>query len=65
MILYQYVVDIRLVTCNICAMSLRIDIIPNRNSHPQILIRRSWRQDGRVRHKTVGNLTGLEPELIE
>ncbi len=46
-------------------MSLRIDIIPNRNSHPQILIRRSWRQDGRVRHKTVGNLTGLEPELIE
>ena len=63
--LYKYVVAIKGVTCNICAMSLRIDIIPNRNSHPQILIRRSWRENGRVRHKTVGNLTGLEPELIE
>ena len=46
-------------------MSLRIDIVPNRTAKPQILLRKSWRERKRVRHKTVGNLTGLPPEMVE
>ncbi len=46
-------------------MSLRIDIVPNRSAKPQILLRKSWRVGKRVRHKTVGNLTGLPPEMVE
>ena len=40
-------------------MSLRIDVIPNRNSTPQILLRKSWREGKRVRHKNVLNLTNV------
>ncbi len=40
-------------------MSLRIDVIPNRNSTPQILLRKSWREEKRVRHKNVLNLTNV------
>ena len=46
-------------------MSLRIDIIPNRKSTPQILLRKSWREGKRVRHKTVVNLTGLPQSIID
>ena len=46
-------------------MSLRIDVVPNRNSTPQILLRKSWREGKRVRHKTVLNLTHLPPHLID
>ena len=46
-------------------MSIRIDEIPNRNSHPQILLRESWREGHRVRHKTILNLTKLPKPLID
>ena len=46
-------------------MSIRIDEIPNRNSHPQILLRQSWREGKRTRHKTIVNLTKLPKPLID
>ncbi len=46
-------------------MSIRIDEIPNRNSHPQILLRESWREGNRIRHKTLVNLTKLPKPLID
>jgi len=42
-----------------------IERIPNRNSRPTILIRESHREGGKVRKKTVGNLTGLPEDQIE
>ena len=44
-------------------MSLRIDTIPNRKSKPQILLRQSWREGKRIRHKTILNLTKV-PQFI-
>lgn len=41
-----------------------IDIVPNRNSPPAVLLRESVREGGKVVKKTVGNLTGLSPEKI-
>ncbi len=46
-------------------MSLRIDIIPNQKAKPQILLRESWREGKRIRHKTVFNLTNRPPELVD
>ena len=46
-------------------MSLRIDFIPNRGRAPQILLRRSWREGKRVRHKTVANLSGFPASVVE
>lgn len=41
-----------------------IDIVPNRNSPPAVLLRESVRVDGKIVKKTLGNLTGLSPEKI-
>jgi hypothetical protein len=42
-----------------------IDIVPNRNSPPAILLRESYRQDGKVKKRTVANLSKLPMEVIE
>ena len=42
-----------------------IERVPNRNSPPAILLRESYRQDGKVRKRTVANLSKWPPELIE
>ena len=34
-----------------------VDIVPNRNSRPAILLREGWREGCRVRKRTVANLT--------
>ena len=39
--------------------------IPNRNSPPAILLRESYREDGKVRNRTLANLSKLPPESIE
>ncbi len=44
---------------------MRIDKIPNRNSPPQYLLRRSWREGNRIRHETLANLTKLPMPVIE
>ena len=46
-------------------MSFRIDVISNRGRSPQTLLRQSWREGKRVRHKTVANLTKLPPHVVD
>lgn len=42
-----------------------IDKIPNRGSPPAILIRESYRKNGKVCKRTLGNISFLPPEAIE
>lgn len=44
---------------------MHIDVVPNRNSRPAILLRESYRQDGKVKKRTLANLSNWDPELIE
>ena len=46
-------------------MSFRVDIIPNRNSPPAVLLRQSWREGKKIRHKTIANLSKLPPALVD
>ena len=42
-----------------------IDIVPNRNSAPAVLLREGWREGGRIRKRTLANLSKLPPQAIE
>jgi hypothetical protein len=42
-----------------------IDIVPNRSSPPAILLRESFREGGKIRKRTLANLSSLSPEKIE
>jgi transposase len=43
-----------------------IESVPNRNSPPAILLRESYRnEDGKVKKRTIANLTKCKPEVIE
>ena len=42
-----------------------IDIVPNRNSPPAILLREAWREGKKVRKRTVANLTGWPRDKVE
>jgi hypothetical protein len=42
-----------------------IDIVPNRNSPPAVLLRESWREGKKTHKRTVANLTGLPEEAID
>ncbi len=44
---------------------MHIDTIPNRNSRPAYLLRESYREDGRVRKRTLANLSSLPIDQIE
>jgi len=44
---------------------MHIEAVPNRGSHPTILLRQSYRQGKRVRKRTLANLTRLPPDVIE
>ena len=46
-------------------MALSVDIIPNRNSRPAILLREAWREGTRIRRRTVANLSKMPPELVD
>ena len=41
-----------------------IDRVPNRTSPPAILIRESYREDGKVRKRTLANITNLPAVLV-
>jgi len=41
-----------------------VAIIPNRNSKPTILLRESYREGGKVKTRTIANLTKWPPERI-
>jgi len=42
-----------------------IDVVPNRNSAPAILLREGWREGGKVKKRTLANLSKLPPQAIE
>jgi hypothetical protein len=42
-----------------------IDTIPNRKSPPAILLRESYREGGRVKKRTLANLSKLPQRLID
>jgi transposase len=42
-----------------------ITVIPNRNSPPAVLLREGYREDGKVKNRTLANLSHLAPEKIE
>ena len=42
-----------------------IDIVPNRNSPPAVLLREGWREGKRVRKRTLANLSSLPMDQIE
>ena len=42
-----------------------IEVVPNRNSKPCILLRESYRQDGKVRKRTLANLSKLPSQAVE
>ena len=44
---------------------MHIAIVPNRNSRPAILLRESCREDGKVRKRTLANLTRWPEHLVE
>ena len=39
--------------------------VPNRNSPPAILLRESFRQGGKVKNRTLANLSHWQPAQIE
>ena len=42
-----------------------IDIVPNRNSPPAVLLREAWREGGKIKKRTLANLSHLDSHLIE
>ena len=46
-------------------VTMYIDIVPNRGSPPAKLLRRAWREGGKVRKETVANLSALPMDQIQ
>jgi hypothetical protein len=42
-----------------------IDIVPNRSSPPAVLLRESLREGGKIRKRTLANLSALPPEAVD
>ena len=42
-----------------------IDIVPNRNSPPAVLLRESYREGGKVKKRTIANLSKLPMEVVD
>lgn len=42
-----------------------VAVVPNRNSPPAILLRESFRQDGKVHNRTIANLSDWPPAKVE
>ena len=42
-----------------------VDIVPNRNSPPAVLLREGWREGKRVRKRTLANLSSWPPAKVE
>ncbi len=42
-----------------------IDIVPNRQSPPAVLLRESYRQHGKVKKRTIANLSKLPMDIVE
>ncbi len=42
-----------------------IDVVPNRSSPPAVLLRESSREGGKIRKRTLANLSALPPDAVE
>ncbi len=42
-----------------------VDIVPNRNSPPAVLLSEGWRENGKVRKRTIANLSSWPMEKVE
>jgi hypothetical protein len=42
-----------------------VESIPNRGARPTVLLREAWREGGKIRRRTAGNITRLPAEQIE
>ncbi len=49
----------------IYSVDMYVAAVPNRNSPPAILLRESFRQDGKVKNRTLANLSHWPPHQIE
>jgi len=49
----------------ICSVAMYIEEIPNRNSPPAVLLRESYRQDGKVKKRTITNLSKWPQPLVD
>ena len=55
-----------LLRCAICDYAaMYIEIVPNRNSPPAILLRESYRDAGKIKKRTIANLSDWPTELVE
>ena len=43
---------------------MHIDVVPNRNSPPCVLLRETFRENGKIKHRTLKNLSDLSPDRI-
>jgi len=41
-----------------------VDVVPNRNSPPAVLIRENYREGHQIKHRTLANISHLPPERI-
>src|ERR1039458_8038736 len=46
-------------------VSMYVATVPNRNSPPAILLRESYRLDGKVKTRTIANITHLPPQQVD
>ena len=46
-------------------MPMYIESVPNRSSPPAVLLRESWRENGKIRKRTLANLSCLSSQVIE
>jgi len=46
-------------------VTMYVDIVPNRNSRPAILLREAWREDGKIKKRTVANISAWPLEKVE
>ena len=42
-----------------------IEIVPNRTSPPAVLLRESWREDGKVKKRTLANLSKMPLDVVQ
>ena len=52
---------------HICAINIDmyVAVVPNRGSPPAILLRQSYREGGKVKNRTLANLSGWPEERVD
>src|SRR6266446_8923271 len=62
----MYIIDFLLIRTAIMGIfvDMYIETVPNRNSPACILLRESFRQEGKVKHRTLANLTDWPKRIV-